>query len=472
MGAFAVLSTGGIACDKLLGLDDLRPASNADGGLRAATGDAEGGSGASGGDVSDATLGDGNSGSTAGRAGASGTTTGAAGAGVSAGASAGAGAGAGASAGASADADAGTGADAGTTGVGTTGASGSTTGTTGASGSTTGTTGASGSTTGTTGASGSTSGASGAPSCATAATGTGACGPAAQSCCASIRVPGGTFDRSYDGVSSGYTNPAFPATVSPILVDQFEVTVGRFRPFVSAVVGGWRPAASAGKHAHLNGGNGLNAVGGGAEPGWDAADWNGQLAATLADWTTNLSCSAAQTWTPSPGSADNRPINCVDWYEAYAFCIWDGGFLPSEAEWNFTASGGNQQRVYPWSSPATSTAIDCSHANYFGGSNGTNYCVDPSIGSTNAVGSESPVGDGLWGQSDLGGNVWEWVLDTYVSPYNPSCTDCADLTAPASRVFRGGFYDSTSPALLASIRGSDGPLYRANGVGMRCARSP
>jgi formylglycine-generating enzyme required for sulfatase activity len=122
-------------------------------------------------------------------------------------------------------------------------------------------------------------------------------------------------------------------------MDKYDVTVGRFRRFVAAWNNGngYIPLPGWGKHSHLNGGLGLvNSTGladGGTayENGWD-------LAYPIAPTNANLtSCTAGFTWTNAPGSQENLPITCINWYEAYAFCIWDGGFLPSEAEWEYAA---------------------------------------------------------------------------------------------------------------------------------------
>lgn len=57
-------------------------------------------------------------------------------------------------------------------------------------------------------------------------------------------------------------------------------------------------------------------------------------------------------------------MNCLTWYEAMAFWVWDGGYLATEAEWNYASMEGSQQRVYPWSNSARSLAIDGTRANY------------------------------------------------------------------------------------------------------------
>jgi formylglycine-generating enzyme required for sulfatase activity len=262
-------------------------------------------------------------------------------------------------------------------------------------------------------------------------------------------VAGGTYNRSNDA--------NYPATVSDFRLDTYEITVGRFRKYVAAYPGN-KPVAGAGKNPNN-----------GSDPGWDAA-WNGAsyMKADQASLIAALKCEAMyQTWTDSPEGNENRPMNCTTWYEAFAFCIWDGGRLPTEAEWNYAAAGGSEQRRYPWGT--TEPGNNANLAVYGCYYNGSGSCT----GVTNiaSVGSVA-AGNGKWGQSDLAGNVWEWVLDWYVSPYPKPCNNCANLTAASDRVIRsGGFYDPAS-YLLSSYRFYYTPAARFNPLGARCARTP
>jgi formylglycine-generating enzyme required for sulfatase activity len=79
-------------------------------------------------------------------------------------------------------------------------------------------------------------------------------------------------------------------------------------------------------------------------------------------------------------------MNCVNWYEAYAFCIWDVGFLPRETEWEYAAVGGNQQRQYPWGTadPGTANQYAIFNCNYPNLANNEQGCA----GATNIA----PVG--------------------------------------------------------------------------------
>jgi formylglycine-generating enzyme required for sulfatase activity len=294
-------------------------------------------------------------------------------------------------------------------------------------------------------------------------------------------VTGGTYYRTYDLTDAGTplspgdggpVGEADPATVSNFRLDKYLVTVGRFRQFVNAVLppdggAGWLPAAATGKHAHLNGGKGLLNVGGDGgvayEPGWVAAD-DSQLAPT----TANLSCDPNYaTWTGAPGSNENLPIDCVNWWESYAFCIWDGGFLPSEAEWEYAAAGGSQQREYPWGS--TDPGMGSQYAIY--------GCFFDATGSCTSTMNIAPVGTttlgaGLWGQLDLAGEFWEWNLD-WAAPYVDPCVDCANVTVASFRGLRGGDFTIDPSEMYSSFRSNVAyPKARSNYNGLRCARAP
>jgi formylglycine-generating enzyme required for sulfatase activity len=296
-----------------------------------------------------------------------------------------------------------------------------------------------------------------APSCVGGATGQVDCGPGSESCCTSLAVPGGTVQL--DGTHS--------ATVSAFKLDKYEVTVGRFRKFVDAWVGGWRPAAGAGKHVHLNGGQGLSNGSGGFEPGWDPA-WSTSFKATKVAWDGELSCHTSyQTWTSEAGANERRPITCATWFEQYAFCIWDGGFLPSEAEWQYAAAGGSEGRKYPWG--ATDPGANANLAVYGCYFNGTGSCSD--VTNIAPVGSVA-AGNGKWGHADLAGNVWEWMLDWYATPYPLSAsTNYVNVTTAAERVRRGGSFIYSAGGLRASGRDDNDPAYRSLFIGARCSRT-
>ena len=303
------------------------------------------------------------------------------------------------------------------------------------------------------------------PSCAPGGPGMNDCGASSESCCTSAEVAGGTYYRTYANPGTGATGLADPATVSRFRLDKYLVTVGRFRQFVSAWNSGtgYTPPGGAGKHTHLNAGRGLSATAGGYEPGWVTSD-DGNISPTDA----NLACDLGySTWTPSAESGESLPINCVNWWESYAFCIWDGGFLPSESEWEYAEAGGSQQREYAWGTmaPGAGNQYAIYGCDYPGGS-----------GTCTGTANMAPVGTAIlgaarWGQLDLPGDAWEWSLDWY-APYVDPCADCANLTPASFRAFRGGSFYGDASDLLPPNRYKYSPSNRGFDIGFRCARTP
>jgi formylglycine-generating enzyme required for sulfatase activity len=228
------------------------------------------------------------------------------------------------------------------------------------------------------------------------------------------------------------------ATVSAYRLDNFEITVGRLRAFVQAFDGKLRdnaPRVGAGAHPRV------------AKSGWRKS-FDARLPGSMTEVNSRLTtaCSRAggttaygtSTWTEAPGANEDKPVTCIDWYTAFAFCAWDGGRLPTDAEWSKAALGGDEQRRYPWGNDdpfyethkdvLVSWLPDRTENDVLKYTEGGPY-----RGATDGPLHIASVGKhterGRYGHADLGGNVLEWVLDNahFISG---TCTDCADVEWP------------------------------------------
>jgi sulfatase modifying factor 1 len=350
-----------------------------------------------------------------------------------------------------------------------------------------------------------------APSC-TGAAGTRSCGLAGteEDCCRSLPVPGGTFDRLMNSASTPQSTH-----VSAFGLDMYEITVGRLRAYFEAVGGnpkGHPPAPGAGLHPRI------------PNSGWRSsfdvrlpASWteiNERLTANGCAVGGNNDDGGAATWTAQPGPFEALPITCIDWYTLFAFCAWDGGRLPTDAEWLYAAQGGDEQRWYAWGPMPATTAPTWPKDNALVAAqlrdptdNVYKFTVgdpwqqvDPLTGKViDGPAHMTPpgrkTGYGRWGHADLTGNVLEYLLDNTPIPEAPCATDCAKVdwpdppqdqvgwypanwwtgpeTSPAYpdgfRALRGGSFDATHP-LYAWFQYSYKIAVTYSAAGGRCAR--
>ncbi|HET7158781.1 MAG TPA: SUMF1/EgtB/PvdO family nonheme iron enzyme, partial [Burkholderiales bacterium] len=133
----------------------------------------------------------------------------------------------------------------------------------------------------------------------------------------------------------------------------------------------------------------------------------------------------------------NAAMVHANWYEADAYCRWAGRRLPTEAEWEYAAATGREQRGakrrYPWGEDAP----DETRANLFG--------VHDRVIDVAAL----PAGDSAWGCRQMIGNVWEWTADAF-EPYPGFVVDpYKEYSQPwfgTHKVLRGGSF--ATPASL------------------------
>jgi formylglycine-generating enzyme required for sulfatase activity/tetratricopeptide (TPR) repeat protein len=158
----------------------------------------------------------------------------------------------------------------------------------------------------------------------------------------------------------------------------------------------------------------------------------------------------------------NHPINCVDWYDAKAYCEYVSKRLPTEAEWEKAATWKNRRKS---KYPTGKDSISCQDA----------VMDDGRIGcgkwSTWDVGSKSKEINNTY---DMTGNVYEWVEDLYDKSYytNSPRNNPTGSSSGFSRVNRGGYWSGDAPKLHGTRRGKDNAITRGLALGFRCAVSP
>ena len=130
--------------------------------------------------------------------------------------------------------------------------------------------------------------------------------------------------------------------------------------------------------------------------------------------------------------------------------------LPTEAEWEYAARGGNKSKGYKYSGSNTIGDVAWYSSN--------------SSSKIHQVGTKSPNELGIY---DMSGNVWEWCSDWYSSSYSSSSqTNPTGPTSGSNRVLRGGSWNSNARGCRVSYRGGSDPDTRGSGGGFRLALCP
>jgi len=189
---------------------------------------------------------------------------------------------------------------------------------------------------------------------------------------------------------------------------------------------------------------------------------------------------------------DHYPVIGVNWDQAKAFCVWRTNMfnsylasrgqaglnefrLPTEAEWEWAARGGDQANPFPWGGPYSRNDKGCLLANFK--PNRGNYVDDGGV--TPVIVGHYPANS--FGLYDMAGNVAEWTISSYDESsnvftwdLNPDYSYNATIDDPISmkrKVIRGGSWKDIEYYLLVSTRDYEYQDTAKSYVGFRCVQN-
>lgn len=271
-------------------------------------------------------------------------------------------------------------------------------------------------------------------------------------------VPGGMFVLGGDiqvgyGILDGHdTSPLPPrwTRIDPLRVDRYEVTVGRFR---DALARGFAPFV------------------------WPAPN-EGPLATSDKDPSERL-CTWSDAPRPGAEAREDFALTCATWEMARAFCKFEGGDLPTEAEWEYVAAAAARpaKTAYPWGDDGPA----CDRVVFGRSMSATKDCIAAFPYGPRPVadgpGDETPAAPGTTsGVHGLAGGVFELTRDAF-APYSSVCWKGApqrepwcDFRGATTRSVRGGAWDAGAVTLRSAGRLFFQQDVGIPDVGFRCVR--
>lgn len=182
-------------------------------------------------------------------------------------------------------------------------------------------------------------------------------------------------------------------------------------------------------------------------------DWNGE------GWGVNS----------GSNNRTDHPQNGLTWQQAKDFCAWvaPGGRFPTEAEWEYAASGP-VHRLYPWGNePFPTCSNDTAVFRESGGAEGFGC----GVGGSWPVGMK-PAGASWSGALDMSGNLWEWTEDCWHGSYDEAPNDGSAWVFPecGKRTIRGASFYHHAQTIRTSQRYGIYSTFRAAYFGARCVR--